>query len=98
MSNDKISVKDVEYVAALARLGLSPEEKELYREQLGNILSYVEKLNELDTAAVAPMTHPSDVVNVWREDETRPSVGRAAVLEGAPDTDGKYFIVPRIIE
>lgn len=94
----KITLKDVEYVAALSRLGLGAEEKELYRGQLGDILAYVGKLNELDTSDVAPMTHPADVKNVCRPDEPMGSMDRGKALGNAPDTDGKYFIVPKVIE
>ncbi|TXT30189.1 MAG: aspartyl-tRNA(Asn)/glutamyl-tRNA (Gln) amidotransferase subunit C [Planctomycetota bacterium] len=62
------------------------------------MLGYVELLNELDTSAVEPMAHVADLANVFRDDELRPSLPRAAALSNAPKTDGKYFVVPQILE
>lgn len=93
-----ITKKDVEYVAALARLEFSEEEKEKYTEQLNVILEYVNQLNELDTEGVKPTYHVLPVNNVMREDEVRPSMDRGKVLMNAPDRDMGCFRVPRIIE
>ena len=69
-----ITVKDVEHVAALARLALSEQEKEQFAGQLNAILAYAGKLNELDTADVEPTSHVLPLANVMREDETSPSL------------------------
>jgi aspartyl-tRNA(Asn)/glutamyl-tRNA(Gln) amidotransferase subunit C len=90
--------KDVEHVAHLARLELTEEELTRLHRQLGNILGYVEKLNQADTAGVEPLVHATGGGNVFREDETQPSLDRAAALDQAPDSDGWFFRVPRIIE
>lgn len=89
---------DVAKVAHLARLKLSDAELDLFTTQLGQVLGYVELLNELDTSTVEPMAHVADIANVFREDELRPSLPRAAALSNAPKTDGKYFVVPQILE
>ncbi len=94
----KISRKDVEHVARLARLRLTEEEKEKFGRQLNQILEYVEKLNELDTENVEPASHVVPLKNVLREDEVSPSLPVEEVLSNAPEKKGRYFKVPRIIE
>ena len=85
-------------VADLARLDLTSPELEAFAGQLGAILDYVARLDELDTSNVEPMVHAVEVANVLRDDELKPSLPRAAALANAPKTDGKYFLVPAIIE
>lgn len=85
-------------VAQLARLQLSPAEVEEFTQQLGAILDYVSRLDQLDTREVEPMVHAIELVNVFREDVLVPSLPRAAALSNAPKTDGKYFLVPAILE
>lgn len=89
---------DIEKVARLARLELSEEEKETFGNQLEQILTYMEQLNRLDTTGVEPTSHAIPIHNVFREDETRPSHPQEEVLGIAPDEEGGYFKVPRIIE
>ncbi len=93
-----IARQEVEHVAELARLELTPEEKERFSAQLNEILTYVDKLNELDTAQVEPTSHVIPMANVWRDDEVRPSLDRELVLQNAPDASHFFFKVPRIIE
>jgi aspartyl-tRNA(Asn)/glutamyl-tRNA(Gln) amidotransferase subunit C len=92
-----ISKKEVEYIANLARLELSREEVENYTHQLNDILEYMEKLNELDTSDVKPLSHPVENKNVFREDERTPSVSREDALRNAPDATEEFFKVPKII-
>ncbi len=99
----KISHEDVLHVAALAHLELSEAEVETYRRQLDEILSYVEKLNELDTAQVEPMAQvlagtESGAAGVWRDDVVIPAGITDEALEAAPDPAPPYFRVPRVIE
>ena len=94
----KLSSDMVRDVAHLARLQLSDVEVERFTQQLGDILAYVEQLNEIDTDGVEPMAHAIELSNVLRSDEPRDSLSREAALGNAPHTDGKYFLVPRIIE
>ncbi len=85
-------------VASLARLRLTEAEVAAMSEQLGAILDYVARLDALDTANVEPMVHAIELTNVLRDDEVQPSLSRAAALQNAPRQDGKYFLVPAIIE
>jgi aspartyl-tRNA(Asn)/glutamyl-tRNA(Gln) amidotransferase subunit C len=90
--------KDVEHVARLARLELSEEELALYTRQLGDILRYVEQLNEVDVSGVEPLAHGAHGANVFRADEVRPSIEREKALEAAPDSDGRHFRVPKVVD
>ncbi|MBI4390337.1 MAG: Asp-tRNA(Asn)/Glu-tRNA(Gln) amidotransferase subunit GatC [candidate division NC10 bacterium] len=94
----KITLKEVEHVARLARLALSDEEKEQMRSQLDRILGYIEKLNQLDTTAVEATSHVIPMTNVFREDAVIPSLPRDEALANAPDRLEGFFQVPRIIE
>ncbi len=94
----KLTRKDVEHVALLARLQLSGEEIELFTTQLTKILDYVEKLNELDTDKVDPLFHVVPLHNVFREDKVAPSLPLEKALQNAPDKAQGCFKVPRIID
>jgi len=85
-------------VAYLARLKLSDAEVDLFTAQLGQVLGYVELLNELNTNDVEPIAHVADITNVFRDDVLKPSLPRAAALSNACKTDGKFFVVPQILE
>lgn len=93
----KITRKEVEHVAVLARLELSPGEIERMTAQLDNILTYVAKLDELDTTGIPPTTHTQDVVNAFREDKVRKGLDRRQSLANAPSDNGESFVVPRVI-
>jgi aspartyl-tRNA(Asn)/glutamyl-tRNA(Gln) amidotransferase subunit C len=88
---------EVLHVATLARLSLEPAEIELFTRQLNDILAYVEKLQELDTSGVPPLTHVVPVSNVFREDTVTPCLDRDAALDNAPAKEAGAFLVPRII-
>ncbi len=94
----RITRSEVEHVARLARLELTDEEKERMTAQLDSILGYIEKLNELDTSQVEPTTTVIPMVSVMREDQVRPSLKQDDALANAPDREGVFFRVPRIIE
>ena len=89
-----ISREEVLHVAGLARLDLTEEEIERFREQLNAILEAVGKVAELDLSDVAPTAHPLDLVNVWAEDEPRPSLSVEEALANAPDREAGFFRVP----
>jgi aspartyl-tRNA(Asn)/glutamyl-tRNA(Gln) amidotransferase subunit C len=93
----KITTKEVENVSLLARLELSPEELIVMTDQLDNILSYIEKLKEVDTENVSATSHVFAIINAFREDIPRPSLEREAVLRNAPDQNGEMFKVPKIL-
>ena len=89
-----ISRDEVLHVARLARLALTEEEVERLTEELGAILDAVGIVAELDLDDVAPTSHPLDLVNVWDEDEPRPSLPLEDVFANAPERDGDLFRVP----
>ncbi len=100
-----ITQADVEHVAALAALALTPEEVEHLGRDLGSILGYVAELQALDTTGVEPLTHVSELFagqaskpTVVRVDEPAGSLPRAEVMKTAPATDGVFFKVPKVIE
>ena len=94
----KLSTSDVEYVAKLARLEVAEQEKEKFTAQLNDILLYIDKLNELDTKGVAPMSHAIAVTNAFREDKVKESLGTQPALANAPDARGEFFRVPKVID
>ena len=98
MTEPKISLKDVEHVARLARLELSDADKERMRRELDSILSYIDKLRAVDTEGMEPTSHAVPLTNVMREDVTRPSFPRSDMLANAPERSGDFFRVPKIIE
>ncbi|AIQ54857.1 MULTISPECIES: Asp-tRNA(Asn)/Glu-tRNA(Gln) amidotransferase subunit GatC [Paenibacillus] len=93
-----ITVKDVQHVAKLARLQLSPEEEAVFTEQMNAILQYAEKLNELDTENVKPTTHVLQVSNVMREDVVKESLSQDEALLNAPEDEDGHFKVPAVLE
>lgn len=89
---------DVAYVAELARLDLSPDEKRLFQQQLETIVRYVETIGELDVTGIEPTLHGQELVNVFREDVVVPSFDRARALANAPERNGFEFKLPKIVE
>jgi aspartyl-tRNA(Asn)/glutamyl-tRNA(Gln) amidotransferase subunit C len=94
----RITREEVQRVALLARLRLTPQEESQLTEQLDHILGYMEKLAELDTSNVEPFSHAVDAVNVVREDIITNRPNADALLANAPDRDATNFKVPKIIE
>lgn len=94
----KLSKQEVEHVAHLARLAISEEEVEIFSRQLSEILTYIGKLNELDTSRVQPTSHVLDLSNVFREDAVKECLPSTEVLSNAPDRENGFFRVPKIIE
>lgn len=93
-----LTTNDVLKVAELGRLKVSDAEVQKFAAQLGGVLDYVRVLDEVDVSHVAPMAHAADVANVFREDTVVTSLPRTAALANAPKTDGKFFLVPQILE
>jgi aspartyl-tRNA(Asn)/glutamyl-tRNA(Gln) amidotransferase subunit C len=92
----QVTLETVDHVARLARLSLSPEERETFARQLQDVLAYAESIQELDTTAVEPMSHVTRA-GVLRVDEPRPGLDRGVVLKAAPDAEDGLFRVPRVI-
>jgi aspartyl-tRNA(Asn)/glutamyl-tRNA(Gln) amidotransferase subunit C len=94
----RLSPEEIDHIALLARLELSAAEKDRAANELSQILSYFEKLNELDTENVEPMAHVLPVENVLRPDSVRPSLPRELTLQNAPEAADGMFQVPRVVE
>ena len=94
----KITRKEVEHVALLARLNLAEDELETFTGQMDAILAYVDKLNGLDTSGIVPTSHAVPMENAFRADEVRPSIGTENALANAPDRIDGFFRVPKVIE
>lgn len=92
-----VTKKDVEYIAELARLKFKEEELESFTHQLNEILSYIDKLNELNTDDVEPLSHPIENINVFRNDELKQSISTEDALRNASDKTDEFFKVPKVI-
>lgn len=93
-----ITDETIEYVGILAKLELSGEEKEQAKKDMTNMLNYIDKLNELDTDGVEPMSHVFPVNNVFREDVVENGDDREAILANAPEKKDGSFKVPKTVE
>jgi aspartyl-tRNA(Asn)/glutamyl-tRNA(Gln) amidotransferase subunit C len=94
----KLSKEEVEHIATLARLNLTEEEKEKYSEQLSGILSYFEKLKEVDTSAVEPTSQVTGLTNIMREDEIGEFDAASELVSIAPAEENGFYKVPKILE
>jgi aspartyl-tRNA(Asn)/glutamyl-tRNA(Gln) amidotransferase subunit C len=94
----KIDQAQVRKVAKLSRLELTEAEVEEFTGQLSAILDYVEKMNELDTANIEPLAHCLPISNVFRQDRVKESLGTEKTLGNAPQRDGEFFKVPKILD
>jgi len=93
-----LSFEEVEHIADLARLELSPAEKELYRKQLSHILDYAARLQSLDTSGIPPTSSVLPPHSVLRADESRPGLPSPALLKNAPQAESGQFRVPAVLE
>ena len=93
-----VTQKDVEYIAKLAKLKLNKDELENYTKDMNEILEYIDKLNELDTEKIEPLSHPLGTKNVLREDIPRQSIEREKALKNAPKATHEFFKVPKVIK
>ena len=94
----KINKRDIEYIANLSRIDIAEGEKEMFIYQLSDILSYIEKLNKLNTQDVKPMAYAISESNVFRDDTLVPSISIGDAMINAPATMGVFFKVPKVIE
>jgi aspartyl-tRNA(Asn)/glutamyl-tRNA(Gln) amidotransferase subunit C len=94
----KVTRETIEYVAGLARLNLTPEEEARLTTDMESIISYVDKLNELDTEGIEPMEHVIPIRNVLREDVAEKSYDREKILANAPSGEDGCFKVPKVVE
>jgi aspartyl-tRNA(Asn)/glutamyl-tRNA(Gln) amidotransferase subunit C len=94
----EINSQLVDNIAHLARLHFTDEEKKEIESDLQRMISFVEKLGEIDTTGIEPLQHMGSSVNVLREDEIKGSISRQEALQNAPVTDGVFFKVPKVIK
>jgi aspartyl-tRNA(Asn)/glutamyl-tRNA(Gln) amidotransferase subunit C len=94
----KITEDTVDKIAHLARLEVSPDEKEQLIGDMSRILSFMEKLNEVDTSSIEPLVYMTDEVNNFRKDEVIEIITHEEALQNAPEHDENYFLVPKVIE
>ncbi|MBN1436984.1 MAG: Asp-tRNA(Asn)/Glu-tRNA(Gln) amidotransferase subunit GatC [Sedimentisphaerales bacterium] len=95
--SEKLTQEQVRHVAKLARLKISEDEVMLFTEQLSDILEYVAQLQKLDTENIEPLAHALPVHNVLREDVVKPSLSNDEALANAPQRDGEFFAVPKVL-
>ncbi|MCL4538046.1 MAG: Asp-tRNA(Asn)/Glu-tRNA(Gln) amidotransferase subunit GatC [Bacteroidetes bacterium] len=93
-----VTIKDVEHIAKLAKLDFSEEEKSKFTEEFNEILAFMEKLNELDTSEVEPLSHVIELQNVFREDSVQSSLSTQEALKNAPAKTEQFFKVPKVID
>ena len=93
-----VTPEEVKRIAELARLAVDEKEIADYVHDMNRILDYMDKLNELDTADIEPLSHPLEGSNVFREDVEKPSLKSDDVMKNAPATDGEFFLVPKVIQ
>ena len=96
--NDQRSKIDIKHVAKLANLTLTPQEETLFQKQLEGVVSYISKLNEVDTEGIEPTAHSTGLTNVYRQDEAAPSLSQEEALKNAPRTHNGFFEVEAIFE
>ena len=89
---------DIDYIARLAHIALTDDEKSAFGKQLGDVLAYMEKLKTLDVSGVEPTMHGHGRVNAFREDVVTPSIDREAALANAPERTDNEFHLPKIVE
>lgn len=89
---------NIDHVANLARLALTPEEKEAFSRQLGDVLAYIEQLKQVDVTGVEPTAHAFPLYNVWSEDEPQPGLPVEAALRNAPARRDNMVVVPVVVE
>jgi aspartyl-tRNA(Asn)/glutamyl-tRNA(Gln) amidotransferase subunit C len=89
---------NIDYVANLARIALTAEEKAVFARQLGDVLAYVEKLKEVDVSQVQPTAHAFPLTNVWADDTPQPGLPADRALQNAPAKRDDLFVVPVVVE
>ena len=89
---------NIDHVANLARLALTPEEKATFSQQLGDVLHHIEQLSKVDVSGVEPTAHAFAVYNVWQDDVARPALPVEAALQNAPAQRDSMIVVPKVVE
>ncbi len=89
---------DIDYVSNLARIELSSQERDKFQSQLGDVLKYFEKLQEVDVEGVEPTAHAFPRFNVWDQDEVQPGLSTDQALQNAPKQRSQQIVVPKVVE
>ncbi|MEO7599538.1 MAG: Asp-tRNA(Asn)/Glu-tRNA(Gln) amidotransferase subunit GatC [Opitutus sp.] len=89
---------NIDHVARLARLALTPEEKEKFAQQLGDVLHHIEALAKVDVSAVEPTAHAFPLFNVWQDDVVQPGLSVERALQNAPAQRDNMIVVPKVVE
>jgi len=89
---------NIDHVATLARLALTPDEKARFAQQLGDVLHHIEQLEKVDVSHVEPTAHAAPVFNVWADDVVRPGLPVEAALRNAPAQRDHMVVVPKVVE
>ena len=89
---------DIDYVANLARIALTEEEKKLFSGQLGEVLEHIEKMKDLDVSGVEPTAHAFPLENVWQEDVSKDGLSASEALSNAPQQRDQMIVVPKVVE
>ena len=89
---------NIDHVAKLARLALTPEEKATFAQQLGSVIHHIEQLGKVDVTGIEPSSHAFDVTNVWADDVARPGLPVADALRNAPAQRDHMVVVPKVVE
>lgn len=92
-----VSIDEVKHIAKLAKLKFSDDELEDFTHRFNDILKYMEMLNQVDTSNIEPLSHPVEMTNVFRDDKLNKSVSTDDALKNAPESDGEFFRVPKVI-
>jgi aspartyl-tRNA(Asn)/glutamyl-tRNA(Gln) amidotransferase subunit C len=92
------SAFNIDHIARLARLTLTPEEKATFSAQLGNVLHHIEQLGKVDVSGIEPSAHAFAVHNVWQADEARPGLPIEQALRNAPSQRENMIVVPKVVE
>ena len=94
----ELTTQLIDNLANLSRLRFTEEEKAEIKNDLQRMIAFVEKLQEVDTTGTAPLLHMTDAINVYREDMVKGSIPREEAMKNAPETDGTFFKVPKVIK
>jgi aspartyl-tRNA(Asn)/glutamyl-tRNA(Gln) amidotransferase subunit C len=98
MSDSAPNPMDIDYVSNLARIELTKEEREKFHHQLGDVLQYFEKLNEVDVEGVEPTAHAFPRFNVWDEDQAKEPFSVKQAIQNAPQSRNSQIVVPKVVE
>lgn len=98
MSDKKITLEEVKHIAKLSKLNIPDNELEYYLSEMDKMINHFNILSKIDTSDVKPMTHVNNLINVYREDQSKESLTTKEAIENSPETFGQFFKIPKIID